>query len=116
MSSLSLHLFKDSSASFTEELSANGIEFSRRIQLSEAPMAAGWVIEVFSAVKEATPWGALAVVIVAWLRAKSSRKVIITTKDNTVVHAEGLSVEQITKVLENAKNAEIIEISPKNNP
>jgi hypothetical protein len=116
MSSLPLHLFKDSSASFTEALSDNGVTFSRRIQLSEAPMAAGWVIEVFSAVKELTPWGALAVVVVAWLKAKSSRKVIITMKDNTVVHAEGLSVEQVAKVLESAKDAAIIEISSKGNP
>ncbi len=112
MSSLPLHLFKDSSASFTEALSANGVEFSRRIQLTEAPMAAGWVIEVFSAVKEATPWGALAVVIVAWLKAKSSRKVIITTRDNTVVHVEGFSIEQVAKVLESAKDAAIIDVPP----
>lgn len=116
MSSLPIHLFKDSSASFIEALSANGIRFSRRIQLSEAPMASGWAIEVFSAVKEATPWGALAVVIVAWLKARSSRKVIITTRDNIVIHAEGLSVEEVAKVLERAKNASIIEIPSKDNP
>lgn len=116
MSSLPLHLFKESSASFTEALFDGGIEFSRRIQLSEVPATSGWIIEVFSSVKEATPWGALAVVIVAWLRAKSSRKVIITTKDNTVVHAEGLSVEQVAKVLESAKNAAAIDIPPKDNP
>lgn len=75
-------------------------------------MAAGWVIEVFSAVKEATPWGALAVVIVAWLKAKSSRKVIITTRDNTVVHVEGFSIEQVAKVLESAKDAAIIDVPP----
>lgn len=116
MSSLPLHLFKDSSASFTEALSANGVEFSRRIQLSEAPMAAGWAIEVFSVVKDATPWGALAVVIVAWLKAKSSRKVIVTINNNTVAHLEGLSVKEVTEVLAAAKSAAVIDVSPKDNP
>ena len=116
MSSLPLHLFKDSAASFTEALSANGVEFSRRIQLSEGPMAAGWAIEVFSVVKDATPWGALAVVIVAWLKAKSSRKVIVTMNNNTVAHMEGLSVKEVAEVLAAAKSAAIIEVPPKDNP
>ncbi|MBI1175377.1 MAG: hypothetical protein GC139_08965 [Sideroxydans sp.] len=116
MSSLPVHVFKDSATSFTEALSANGIEFSRRIQLAEGPMAAGWIIDVFSAVKEATPWGALAVVIVAWLKAKSNRKVIITSRDNEVVHTEGLSVEDTIKILERAKDIAIIEVPLKDNP
>lgn len=116
MSSLPVHVFRDSAASFTEALSANGIEFSRRIQLAEGPMAAGWVIEVFSAVKEATPWGALAICIVAWLKAKSNRKVIVTSKDNEVVHTEGLSVEDTIKILERAKDVAVIEVPPKANP
>lgn len=79
-------------------------------------MAAGWAIEVFSAVKDATPWGALAVVIVAWLRAKSSRKVIVTMNNNTVAHMEGLSVKEVAEVLEAAKSAAIIEVPPKDSP
>lgn len=116
MSYIPVHVFRDSAASFTEALSANGVEFSRHIQLSEAPMAAGWIIDVFSAVKEATPWGALAVVIVSWLRAKASRKIIITQKDNTIVHAEGMSVDDVIIILEKAKDVAAIEIPPKDNP
>lgn len=116
MSSLPVHVFKDSAASFVEDLSANGVEFSRRIQLAEGPMAAGWIVDVFSAVKDATPWGALAVVIVAWLRAKSNRKVIVTTKDNKVIHIEGLPVADVINVLESAKDAAVIEIPPKDDP
>ena len=72
MSSIPVHLFKDSSASFIEALSANGVEYSRRIQLAEGPMAAGWAIEVFSALKDPAPWAALAAVLVAWLKARSN--------------------------------------------
>lgn len=116
MSSLPVHVFKDSAASFTEALSENRVEFSRRIQLAEGPMAAGWIVDVFSAVKDATPWGALAVVVVAWLKAKSNRKVIVTTKDDKVIHMEGLSVAEVIKVLEAAKDAAVIEIPSKENP
>lgn len=116
MSSLPVHVFKDSAASFTEALSESGIEFSRRIQLAEGPMAAGWIVDVFSALKDPTPWAALAAVLVTWLKVKASRKVIVTTKDNTVVHVEGLSVEDVITILDKAKDVAIIEIPPKNNP
>jgi hypothetical protein len=116
MATLQVHVFKDSAASFTAALSENGIEFSRRIQLSEAPMAAGAIIEIFSAIKDATPWGALAVVVIAWLNAKAARKVIITTKNNEIIHAEGLSVSEIERVLEKAKDVAIIELPNKDKP
>ena len=116
MSSLPVHVFKDSAASFTEALSANGIEFSRRIQLAEGPMAAGWIVDVFSVLKDPAPWAALAAVLVAWLKAKSSRKVIVTTENNEVIHTEGLSVADTLKVLERAKNVAVIEIPSKENP
>ncbi len=116
MSSLPVHVFKDSSVSFTEALKENGIEFSRRIQLAEGPMAAGWIVDVFSALKDPAPWAALAAALVAWLRAKASRKVIVTTKENEVIHTEGMSVADTIKVLERAKSMAVIEIPPKDNP
>ena len=60
MFKVKVQLFKGSYRSFTEHLSNEGIEFSRRTQLSEIPVAAGMTIEVFSAVAQASPWGALA--------------------------------------------------------
>lgn len=79
-------------------------------------MAAGWVIEVFSALKDPAPWGALAVVLVAWLKARSNRKVMVTTKDNQVIHTEGLSVADTIKVLERAKSVAVIDVPPKDSP
>jgi len=115
MSSLPVHVFKDSAASFVEALSENGVEFSRRIQLAEVQMAAGWIIDVFSVLKDPAPWAALATVLVTWLKMKANRKVIVTTKDNEVIHTEGLSVEDTIKILERAKNVAVIEVPPKNN-
>ncbi len=116
MSSLPIHVFKDSSVSFSEALKQNDIGFSRRIQLAEGPMAAGWIIDVFSALKDPAPWAALAAVLVAWLKAQSNRKVMVTTKDNEVIHTEGLSVADTIKILERAKSVAVIEIPPKDNP
>jgi len=116
MSSIPVHIFKDSAASFTEALSVNGIKFSRRIQLAEGPMAAGWIIDVLSTLKEPAPWAALATVLVAWVNAKAKRKVIITTKDNGIIHTEGLSVADTIKALESAKNVAVIEMPSKDNP
>jgi hypothetical protein len=116
MSSLPVHVFKDSAASFTEALSERGIEFSRRIQLAEGPMAAGWIVDVFSALKDPAPWAALAAALVTWLKAKAGRKVIVTTKENEVIHTEGLSVADTIKVLERAKNVAVIEVPQKDYP
>ena len=116
MATLQAHVFKDSAASFTEALSGGGIQFSRRVQLSEAPMAAGTIIEIFSAIKDANPWGALAAVVVAWLAAKATRKVIITTKDNQIIHAEGLSASEVERILEKAKDVGIIDRPSKDKP
>lgn len=116
MPTLQVHVFKDSDTSFTAALSENGIEFSRRIQLSEAPMNAGTIIEIFSAIKDITPWGALAVIVGVWLKTKAGRKVIITTKDNDIIHIEGFSILEIERVLEKAKSVAIIEIPNKNKP
>ncbi|KQU89786.1 hypothetical protein ASC78_21705 [Variovorax sp. Root318D1] len=54
-------------------------------------------------------WGALAAVIVAFINRRRGRKVIITTKDGMVVHAEGLSTKEIEKVIGEAKSLTAIE-------
>ena len=48
-------------------------------------------------------WAALSTVIVAYLKYKNSRKVMITTKDNKVVHAEGLNEKELAEILEYSK-------------
>lgn len=92
-----------------ETLKKNNIQFSRHFQLTEGPMTAGWIIDVFSTVKEATPWGAFAAALVAWVKVKSNRKCSITTKDNGVVCTKGLSVEDTIKLLERATELGVIE-------
>ena len=110
MVGVKVQLTKDSYRSFTSLLDKEDIEYTKRIQLSE-PTAAGFSIEVISAIAQATPWGALAIAIVGWLHARKSRKVIITTKDNTIIHVEGYSAEEVEGFIEKAKSIGVIDTS-----
>ena len=62
-------------------------------------MASSGVIEVL---QSAAIWGALATIVVAFIKNRNGRKVIITTKDNTVIHAEGLSKKELEEILKNS--------------
>lgn len=106
MESLELHLFKDSFGPFTTLLNEHSVKYQMRQARSGVSMASSGVVELLQA---ASLFPSLAVVICAFLKNKRSRKVIITTKDNLVVHAEGLNEAELTKVLEQAKNLTAIE-------
>lgn len=84
-----------------------------KYQMQEArtgvQMAPSAVIEIVQAVGNAAMWGALATVLVAFINSRRGRKVIITTKDNIIVHAEGLSPKELEQVLEHAKNLTAID-------
>lgn len=52
----------------------------------------------------------LATVLVAWIRSRKSRKVIITTNSHMIVHSiEGMSVEDVEKILEATKRLDVID-------
>ncbi len=71
--------------------------------------SAGDTIQILKDINEMIPWGLIATVLVAWLKYRPSRKVIITQDDNKVFHAEGLSVEEIERLLPQSKNIMVIE-------
>ncbi len=62
-------------------------------------MASSSFIEIAQAAGDATMWGGLAAVIVAFINSRRGRKVIVTTRDNTIVQAEGLSIQELERVL-----------------
>ena len=71
-------LFKDSQASFTEALQGADIPYE---ELRPAPgqvMAAGMLITIAQTAAITAP---IATVFVAWLRARASRKVMLTLRD-----------------------------------
>ena len=113
LETLPVHLFKDSFGPFLALLNEHQVKYQMSESRYGVPMASSGVIEIVHAVGGAAMWGALAAVLVAFINSRRGRKVIITTKDNTVVHAEGLSPKELEKVLEQAKN--LTAIDPINN-
>jgi len=75
-------------------------------------MAAASAIEIFSGVGAVL--APLATVLVAWIRSKSSRKVMITTKKNEVIHVvQGMSVDEVERILEATRNITVIDTAAK---
>lgn len=111
METLPVHLFKSSFGPFLEELNAHGVRYQMRAVRSGVPMASGEALEIVKVLGSATFWPAVASVVVAFINKRNGRKVIITTRDQTVVHAEGLSMAELERVLEAAAN--ITAIDPK---
>ncbi len=109
MRTLPVHLFKDSFGPFLALLNEHGIKYQMREVRSGAPMASGATLEIVQALGNAALWASVATVLVAFINSRRGRKVIITTKDGTVVHAEGLSLEELEKVLERAQNLTAID-------
>ena len=107
METLPVHLYKDSFGPFMALLNEHNVSYSMREQRSGVPMAAAQgVVELLQAT---AMWGALASVIVAFLKYRHSRKVIITTKNKEIIHAEGLTHEELLKILERAESLTAIE-------
>jgi hypothetical protein len=92
------------SETLLSELDSAGVKYSHRRPPLGAPVASGNTIEITTLIKDAVPWAAIASVLVAWLRSRSSRKVILTLDDNKVFHAEGMSVDEIQRLLPHTKN------------
>lgn len=106
MKNLELHLFSDSFGPFVTLLNERSINYQMRQVRSELPMASSEIVELLRA---ASLLPSLAVVICAFLKNKRSRKVIITTEDNTIVHIEGLNEAEVLKILKQAKSITAIE-------
>jgi hypothetical protein len=53
--------------------------------------------------------GAFATVIIAFIKSRNGRKVTITTKDNKVIHAEGLNPKELEEILRQSKSLAAID-------
>jgi hypothetical protein len=97
------------SDSFTTALDDAGIEYqvlARQPQPGVIMNASGDVLQF---VGHVVPWASIASVLVAWLRARASRKIIVTTKGNKVVRIEGYSVEEFQQILADAREIAVID-------
>ncbi len=106
MEYLHVHVFKDSFGPMIELLNTNGVKYQFREQRSGEVMAASGVIEVL---QSPAMWGALAAVVVAFIKSRNGRKVIITTKDKEVIQAEGLNSKELQEILKRTKSLAAID-------
>lgn len=111
METFRINLFKDSVKPFVGLLDEHGVKHSYQDPRAGAFMAAGFVYEVL---REPAMWAALSGVVGAFLGRRTGRKVIITMKDGSAVHAEGLPPKELAKVLEQAKSMLAIDVNVDN--
>ncbi|WP_152989123.1 effector-associated constant component EACC1 [Pseudomonas citronellolis] len=116
MKAVRINVFKSSRNDFIHMLQENNIEHREVNTFSDRIMASSMVLTVYGLLKTAAPWAALATVLVAWIKSRSTRKIIITTKDNQTIHAEGLSTKEIEQILEIAINLSVIDTNNKPKP
>lgn len=109
MTTLQAHVFKDSFKPFVELLNKHQVRYQMMEMRAGVPMASSGVIEIMQAVGAASVWASLAAVLVAFIKSRASRKVIITTKDNTVIHAEGLTAKELERILGMAASVAVID-------
>ncbi|SOD41509.1 hypothetical protein [Nitrosovibrio sp. Nv4] len=100
MESLPVHLFRDRFGPFLL-LNEHDLKYTIREQRSGVSLAASGIIEVLLS---PYMWGALSTIIVAFLKYRSSRKVIITTIDGDIIQAEVLNQEEVERLLRRAKS------------
>lgn len=106
METLPVYVFKDSFGPFLALLNEHHVKYTMRDARSGVEMAASGVIEIL---QSPAMWTALAAVVVAFLKYRHGRKVIITIKNKTVVHAEGLTAKELETVLAQAQSLTAIE-------
>ena len=104
--------FRNSKESFISLLEQNGIAFTELLPPNGTIVAAGEIIEILKAVGAASIFPSLATVAVQWLKARSSRKLMLQTKDKQVIHLEGYSAKEVAGLLEQANSLTVIDTKP----
>lgn len=107
MAVLEIHVFKSSFQPVTALLREEGLNWSMKQQRSGEILASSGILEV---ALNASAWASIAAVLIAFIKARNGRKVIITTKEHKTIHVEGLSAKELEKLLE--KTAWISAIDP----
>jgi hypothetical protein len=106
METLLIHTFKKSFEPIVELVNKHELKYKMREVRSGMMVASATTIELISS---AAMWGTLATVLVAFIKAQYGRKIIITTKNNETIHAEGLTAKELEKILQQAKSITAID-------
>lgn len=113
VSAIRFTLFKHSRDSFLAALDDASIPHSSVVQFSGRPQASGFT-EMVSALSDALPWNGIAKVIISWVEARKSRRVMIHLKDEVVsIEAEGYGAKDVERLLRACRDVTIIDTLPK---
>ncbi len=104
--------FRDSKDSFLSMLDENNIKFIAHTPPVGVVMAAGEIVEILKAIGAASIIPSLATVAVQWLKARSSRKLMLQTKDKQIFHLEGYTIKEIGLLLDQAESLTVIDTKP----
>jgi hypothetical protein len=81
-----------------EAIDATGVEYKKTIPRPGQIMASAGDILTFA--QDHATWGAIAAVLIAWIRARSTRQITITQAPNyKVIQAKGMGVEELEQLL-----------------
>ena len=105
-------LFKDSRVSFLQNLSEADISFEELRPMPGNIMASATYVAVAQTAAVAS---AVAAVLVTWLKARASRRVILTLKDKQIIQLDGYSVEEVKELLNMTEVATVIDTKPIDN-
>ena len=109
MDTLEIHVFKNSYGPILDLLNEHEIKYKIREQPTGTIKASSSVIELMQL---ATLWGAIASVMIAFIKARNGRQVIIKTKDNKVIQAKGINPKELENILKQAKQITAIDPNP----
>lgn len=99
METIKVCVFKESIQPISDLLNKEGLVWSRRSYPNGVIINSSEILDV---VLNGAAWVSLATVLDAFIKAKHGRKIIITTKDNKVIHAEGMDHKEFENLLKQA--------------
>ncbi|WDG52360.1 hypothetical protein [Pseudomonas chlororaphis] len=112
VSAIRFTLFKNSRESFLAALDDASIHHSSVMQFSRQPQASGFV-EMISALSDAMPWNGIAKVIISWVEARNSRRVMIQMKDGSlIIEANGYGAKDVERLLKACAGVTVIDTLP----
>jgi hypothetical protein len=109
MDTLPIHVFKNSYGPILDLLNENEIKYKIREQREGTIKASSSIIEIMQL---ATILGAIASVMIAFIKARNGRQVIIKTKNNKVIQAKGINPKELENILKQAKQITAIDPNP----
>jgi hypothetical protein len=107
---MELILFGPGSETLLAEFDLAGIKYERWVPRPWQIMNAGFWARLDGEIS----WPDVSKVFVAWVTGRNSRKISVTQADHKILDLEGMSAEEVEKVLFSCKNIMIIDRQPPN--